>query len=209
MKNKLILITIALILTVSCSQLNFITVRIKLDSQDKFNLSDYEKILYHPFSISPPFTHYKPEPTVLKFFMGDFAKAINEDVTQTEMVNDYFIDKVTFLSEAQKYPNSIIILGKINIKVDKRSVIKEQESNSGKQKKFVQIQHWNMTTEISIIETDSGKEIYNNKFTQKMANADPKTVKFNFDAQFFKTMDQFIQSIEKVKKTQKRFLLIK
>lgn len=209
MKNKVLLAAAAFIMTLSCSTTSYIHVPVILPQSETLSFEDYASVYFTGFDITPEWDQYDPRPEIKTFFLDDFAKAIGKTITPLDRPISYYEEKEKLLQEFNQIENALLITGKISTQISKRSVIQEQKIEGETQKHFVSIEHWDMTMEIILYDSKKAEVITKNEFKEKLSNADPKSLKFNFESLFFKNMDKFIGMSQTQKRFQKRYLLIK
>jgi len=209
-KIKLISIILFIIFSVSCSTKENIRVNINIGDVNIVDLNKYIKILYNDFEIKLPKNSFNSKKYVKDFFLNDFSKAIEKKVEYFDTDTDFFKDSETFLENLKKTQNTLLITGKIRVDINNRNMIKKIKTKSGKRKKsFVQIQDWKMTSDILLIDSNTGKKIYKKSFTENIKDAESFDTKFNFETLFFKTTNRFIKLILNRTKIQDRYLLVK
>lgn len=211
MKNKIIAIIAVTGLFMSCSSnSNTIPVMVSLPDATTQPLANYEKVLADTFTITPAIKNLDATASIKKYLLDDFAKAIDRDVESVEVGDDYFVNPEQYTADLTQFVNSVIITGKIQIDIKKRSIIKDFRDASGKNsRRFVSIQHWQMKATIALLESNSGKIIFKKEYSEKKSNVEPEDALFTFEGMFFRIMDQVIKNFQKGKRIQKRFLLIK
>ncbi len=210
-KIKLIPIILLIIFSISCSHKENIRVNINIGDVNIVDLDKYIKILYNDFEIKlPKDSPFNSKKYVKNFFLNDFSKAVEKKVEYFDTDTDFFKDSKTFLEKSKKILNTLLITGKIKVEINNRSIIKKIKAKSGKRKKsFVQIQDWKMTSYIVLIDSDTGKKIYEKNFIENIKDSETSDIKFNFETLFFKTTNKFIKSILNRTKIEDRYLLVK
>jgi len=211
-KIKLIPIILFIIFSISCSHKENIRVNIRMgDVNNKVDLDKYIEILYNDFDIRlPNDSSFNSKKYVKNFFLNDFSKAIEKKVEYFDTDTDFFKNSKTFLENLKKKSNTLLITGKIKVEAKSRSMIKKIKAKSGKRKKsFVQIQDWKMTSDIVLIDSDTGKKIYEKNFIENIKGTETSGTKFNFETLFFKTTNKLIESILNRTKIEDRYLLVK
>ncbi len=209
-KIKLIPIILFIIFSVSCSTKENIRVNIDIGDVNIVDLNKYIKILYNDFEIKLPKNSFNSKKYVKNFFLDDFSKAVEKKVEYFDTDTDFFKNSETFLENLKKTQNTLLITGKIRVDINNRNMIKKIKTKSGKRKKtFVQIQDWKMTSDILLIDSNTGKTIYKKSFTENIKDAESFDTKFNFETLFFKTTNKFIKFILNKTKIQDRYLLAK
>lgn len=103
------------------------------------------------------------------------------------------------------HPNTLFITGKFTIDIKTRSIVKDAKEK--KKKAFVKIQIWEMTWNMTMIDSDSLKTVKQMTFDAKMKDADPQKTQHNFKSLFDNLTEQFMQNVRKRYKFQSRYLL--
>ena len=183
-------------------------VMVSLPDSDTQNMAGYDRILTDTFSILPEIKTLNAQESIKKYLRDDFAKAIDRDVEAVDLKGDFFKNPREYVANLRQFANSLLITGKINIDIKKRSIIKDFRDPSGKNsRRFVSIQHWNMAANIALIESETGKVIFEQKFTEKKSDVDPNDALFTFEGMFYSVMEKVIKNFQKAKQIQKRILL--
>jgi len=209
-KIKLIPIILFIIFSISCSHKENIRVNISMGDVNIVDLDKYIKIFYNDFEIKLPKNSFNSKKYVKNFFLNDFSKAVEKKVEYFDTDTDFFKDSKTFLENLKKNSNTLLITGKIKVEIKSRSMIKKIKVKSGKRKKtFTQIQDWKMTSDIVLIDSDTGKKFYEKSFIENIKDTETSDTKFNFETLFFKTTNKLIKSILNKTKIEDRYLLVK
>lgn len=210
-KNKLLLslTVLAVLLFISaCSSSQHLVVRFYLDEKKAVDFPKYEEIVLGHFNILFPDNAFDPLPGVQEFFKEDFAKTFNREVIIKPTLISYFKNPDECLEELTTYGNNVYITGNGKVEVKKRSVIKDIKDEKGKKKRdFVKIEHWSMEIEFVIIESRTGKILYQRALTEKLYEVDDQNLQYNFDDLFFKASNKFIHDLMKKRKRQERTIL--
>jgi len=209
-KIKLIPIILFIIFSISCSHKENIRVNISMGDVNIVDLDKYIKIFYNDFEIKLPKNSFNSKKYVKNFFLNDFSKAVEKKVEYFDTDTDFFKDSKTFLENLKKNSNTLLITGKIKVEIKSRSMIKKIKVKSGKRKKtFTQIQDWKMTSDIVLIDSDTGKKFYEKNFIENIKGTETSDTKFNFETLFFKTTNKLLKSILNKTKIEDRYLLVK
>lgn len=173
-------------------------VVIELPDPGSLKFEKYDKILYKDLVIEGIPEGYDPASEIETFFLVDLGRVIEKK-----------IEKWDGEKHGEMSPEGLLIIsGKLKIAIKSRSKIEDvKEGKKKSKKKFVTVQHWDMTMTLDMKDVADGKSVYNEDFKAKLANADAKTVKFNFENLFFKVTNRFTKKVTRTKKMQRRHLL--
>jgi hypothetical protein len=188
---------------VSCTRgSDRIEVRIEVENPHAIDFEKFDKILYQDLTLEWTAKDYTPEEQLRNFFLEELAKNIDKNIEPWA--------GNTSDAEAGIPANALLITGKLTLEIKERSKIKEKKDETGKVKNvFVGIQHWSMTMALVMKDTDTGKDIFKQDFTEKLSDVDSSetTTKFNFEKIFFKMTNRLIMKVQKTKRMQRRYLL--
>lgn len=192
----------------SCSE-SFVQVTLSVSDTQAIDFEQYDKIVYADLILESLPKDYNPGKELNTFFLTDFPKLIGKDI-------DHFTDKEkagkerleSIKESVKETPNSLLITGTLIFDIKSRSKIQEVTDEEGKTERgFVEVQHWDLTLKIEMIELISGKELFKKSYSEKLADADITNPKYNFETLFYKINNRFQKEIMSVKKMQKRYLL--
>jgi hypothetical protein len=181
---------------------NRLEVTLELPDPHSINFDKYEKILYKGVTLESVPKGYDPTPEIKSFFLEDLGRVIEKKVEQWDREK-----------HGEMVPDGLLVIsGNLKISVKSRSKIEDVKGEGkGKKKKgkkqFVTVQHWDMTMTLELKDASAGKAIFKEDFKAKLANADPETLKFNFENLFFKVTTRFVKKVTRTKKMQRRHLL--
>jgi hypothetical protein len=195
-----VLSILAMVCLASCTSGggNRLEVRIQVPDPFAVNFEKYDHIIYKDLSIQSELKTYNPQEEIRGFFLEDFPRIIDKSIEAWDN------EKHTPMPA-----NTLLITGKLKLVVKERSKIEEVEKEEGKGKKrsFVTVQHWDVILSILLDEAGTGKEIYQEEFNEKIADADPVNAKFNFEKLFYKITDRLVKQVTRAKRMQRRYLL--
>jgi hypothetical protein len=187
-------------LTTGCGRgiSNHLEVLIELPDPGSLNFDDYKTVLYKDLEVEGMPENFDPTSRLRNFFIADLSRSIDKKVQQWNESD-----------HGELVPKGLaIISGKLKMEIKSRSKITDDKSEGKGKKKFVTVEHWSMTLELKIKDESTGKEIYEDSFTAKLANAEPDSIEFNFENLFYKVTNRFIHRVTRTKKMQRRHLLI-
>jgi hypothetical protein len=173
-------------------------VLIELPDPSSVDFSKYENILYKDITVEAMPKGYDPSNEIKTFFLEDLKRITEKDV---ELWNRE--------KHGELIPKGLLyVSGKLKLEIKSRSKIQDVKEGGKNKKEFVSVQHWEMIFTVNLKDASTGKEIFNEDYKAKLANADPKTVKFNFENLFFKVTSRFMNKITRTRKMQRRHLIL-
>ncbi|MCX6581775.1 MAG: hypothetical protein NT166_16525 [Candidatus Aminicenantes bacterium] len=200
----------------SCSP-NFSEVKLEVNQLKTIDFNKYDKIVYADLILESTPEDFNPGKELNDFFVGDLSKVLGKNIEPLNMAD---IDKdikgdtedtarlENIKARLGESPNSLVITGKLTFDIKTRTKVDDVKGESGKKEKtFVKVQHWGLTMKVRIIEVDTGKELFNKSYSEKIAGADVHNPKYNFDDLFFKLNNNFTRDLTSKKSTQRRYLL--
>jgi len=192
----------------SCSE-NFVQVRLSVSDAQSIDFEQYDKIVYADLILESLPKNYNPEKELNVFFLTDLAKLIGKDIEHFTSKEKTGKERLESIKESVKEnPDSLLITGTLIFDIKSRSKIQEVTNEEGKKEKgFVEVQHWDLTLKIEMIELSTDKELFKKSYSEKLADADISNPKYNFEKLFFKINNRFAKEIISVKKMQRRYLL--
>ncbi len=192
----------------SCSE-NYVQVRLSVSETQVIDFAQYDKIVYADLILESLPKDYNPENELNTFFLTDLPKLINKDIEHFTSKEKTGKERLESIKESVKEtPNSLLITGELIFDIKSRSKIQEVTDEEGKKERgFVEIQHWDLTLKIEMIELISGKEIFKKSYSEKLADVDVSNSKYNFEILFFKINNRFTKEIISGEKMQRRYLL--
>jgi hypothetical protein len=201
---------VVLFLSVSCSQ-NYVEVRIRVSDAAAIDFEKYDDIVYADMIIESPPKDYNPNKELRTFFISDFSKIIEKDIRHFKDTGKTGDERLNAIKKSVKdASNPLLISGTLIFDIKSRSRIREVKSDEGKkEKKFVQVQHWELTLKIKLTELNTGKELFKKKYSEKLAEAEVSNPKYSFEDLFFKINNRFTKEITSEKMTKRRYLFIK
>lgn len=173
-------------------------VVIELPDPHSLNFEKYDTLLYKDLIVEGMPEGYDPKSEIQSFFLDDLNRVTGKKIETWNSEN-----------HGEKSSKGVLIIsGKIKIAIKSRSKIEDvKEGKKKNQKKFVTVQHWDMTMTLDFKDPSAGKSVFKEDFKAKLANADAKTPKFNFENLFFKVTNRFTKKVTRTKKMQRRHLL--
>ncbi|NIM12835.1 MAG: hypothetical protein GTO45_29890 [Candidatus Aminicenantes bacterium] len=213
-KNKTNLHTISVYMCVcalmffmaSCAGGGSNRVEVRIEVQDPYavDYDKYDKIIYKDLALESDIKNYNPDKEIKYFFLTDLPKVVEKDVEHWDSEKHGDLSSRT---------DTLVISGTLKIEIKERSKIQEvtdtSDEGSGKKKRaFVTIQHWNMKLTVTLKDAADGTEIFNEEFNEKLADADPKSAKFNFEKVFYKITNRLSRKLTKSKRMQRRYILL-
>jgi hypothetical protein len=195
------IICIMALLLVSCSRgASRIEVRLDIPDPQGINLDSYNKIVYKDLTLESMPKEFNPESEVRRFFLDDFAKALEKKVEPWDSEKH---------GDNKSDPGVLVLTGTLKLDVKERSKIEDKKDETGKkQRAFVNVQHWSMNLSLSLKDAVDGKEVFKFTYDEKLAEVNPTNPKFNFEAIFYKITNQLVQKLMKKKKMETRYLLL-
>jgi hypothetical protein len=209
---KFQILALVLIVFYQCSSVDYVLVRTHTKNNQAINLNNYAKIYYTDFVVDfseNSSNGYDPKNDIKQFFLEDLAKNMQISI-------DYLPEKITDVSDqsiiknlSAHYPNSLIITGKMNINVKKRSIIKDFKKESGKKsKKFIQIEHWDFSSKTILIDTAKEAILHAIDYKKIISDVDPDSPKYNFEKAFFNSTHKLLFYLQSNEKKEERYLII-
>jgi hypothetical protein len=191
----------------SCSE-NFVQVRLSVSDTQSIDFEQYDKIVYADLVLESLPKNYNPEKELNIFFLTDLPKIIGKDIEHFKRKEKTGKERLESIKESVKEnPNSLLITGTLIFDIKSRSKIQEVTKEGKKEKGFVEVQHWDLTLKIEMMELSTGKELFKKSYSEKLSDADVSNPKYNFEKLFFKINNRFAKEIMSVKKMQRRYLL--
>jgi len=189
----------AILLFSGCSVEKYSVVSIPVPTKKAIDFIKYEHIYFSPFDIKGTPEGLSPYKVINFFFLDEFPKVIKKKIE-----GPVYPDK---FPEFKK--NSLLIKGKVFLKINRRSVINTKKIKHKKRKVFVKVENWEIQTEIEFFDPLLKKTIFKKMIKSTLNSANPKRPDYNFRYLFRKTTEKFIRRIMRVGKTERRFLLKK
>jgi hypothetical protein len=183
---------------------NRVEVRIEVQDPHAVDYDKYDTIIYQDLTVESDIKNYNPDEEIAYFFLADLPKVFEKDVEHWDSEKH---------GDLSSRPGTLLISGTLKIEVKERSKIQEvkdtSDEGSGKKKRaFVTIQHWDVKLTVTLKDAAEGTEIISEEFNEKLANADPKTAKFNFEKVFYKITNRLARKLTKSKRMQRRYILL-
>lgn len=199
-----------LFFSVSCSQ-NYVEIRIRVNDTAAMDFDKYDRIVYADMNIVSPPKDYNPTDELHTFFLTDLARILEKDVKYFKDTGKTGEERLNAIKESVKdAQNPLLITGDIIFDIKSLSRVQEVKNDEGKkEKKFVQVQHWDLTMEIEITELKTGNKVFKKKYSEKLADAEVTNPKYSFEDLFFKINNRFTKEITVEKMTRRRYLFIK
>jgi hypothetical protein len=208
----------ALLATITLMTLSFIScagggisrqvVRIDIQNPDAIDFEQYDLIVYKDLTIGKMPKDYSPVEEVKTFFLNDLPRVIKKDIESWDN-KKHSVDDLP--------PKTLVISGTLDLDIKERSKIKEVKGDTkkgkgtGKKRRaFVTVQHWNLKLTVTVTEYIKGsdkKELFNQKFEEKLANAEPGNDKFNLETLLFKITNRLARKVSSGKRVQRRYIL--
>lgn len=210
MKSKIIIILSIITIFVSCSKQNHVEIRIPVKIKNAINYKSYDKIFVGDFKIESTLETLNPEVELYQFFIEEFSQSMNKKIEKLSSPDTENETEQSLKEKLKNLPNTLFITGKLKIDIKTRSIVKTVKGiSSGKTKAFVKVHLWDMSLTVTMIDSNSGKMVSETTFNEKLKDADPKKIKYNFKLMFDNITDRIIRkSIRKIR-SQKRYLLLK
>jgi hypothetical protein len=201
MNTKLLIIVGIAVLSAFCSGGgNRVEVRIEVPDPQVISLDKYDTIVYKDLALESMPKDFNPEPIIREFFLGDFTKAVEKKVEIWDSEKH---------GDGKMSPTTLLVTGTLKADIKERSKIGDKKDETGKKiKTFISIQHWSLRLSISMKNAADGSEFFKETFEEKLADANPSMVKFNFENLFFKLSSQLVSRLIKTKKIERRYLLL-
>lgn len=196
----------------ACSSggIGYQTVRFISKTGDSVDFKQYKTIYFPGFTLENPQKDYNPREYIKKFMLGDFAKAIEVSIESLQLDTDYFADQAGFLAAVKRYTSTLILTGKLTIKVSDRTVVDDLPGRGKKEKaRFKKLQNWQIDAHFYFIEADSGKVVLDRKFSDKRSDMEADNPAFSFEGIFYRVTDRFLNQLQRGGKPQQRYLIKK
>lgn len=183
---------------------NRVEVRIEVQDPHAVDFDKYDKIIYKDLTVESDIKNFNPDEEIEYFFLTDLSKVFEKDVEHWDSEEHGDLSSRT---------DTLVISGTMKIEIKERSKIQEvtetSDEGSGKKKRaFVTIQHWNMKLTVTLKDAADGTEIFSEEFNEKLADADPKSAKFNFEKVFYRITNRLARKLTKSKRMQRRYILL-
>ncbi len=192
---------------VGCSN-KFMEVRIEVPGYKGIDFAKYDRLLYADLIVESTPKGYNPETEVREFFLKDLPGILSKDIEAVDAKGKTADEKIEWAKQNQKDPGgTLLITGKLVFDVKTRSKVEEVKEHGKRVKRFVKLQNWGLVLEVVMTELETGKKIFEKEFKEKMAGADVKNPKYNFEALFFKQNSRLQKELTSAKRTQRRYLL--
>jgi hypothetical protein len=173
-------------------------VLIELPDPSAVEFEKYDSIFYKDIAMEGMPKDFDPTKEIQTFFLEDLGRIIEKDVKHWNREK-----------HGEMIPKGLLyVMGNLKMEIKSRSKIQEKKEDGKTKKEFVTVQHWEMVFTVKLKEASTGKEIFNQEFKAKLANADPKTAAFNFENLFFKVTNRFVNRIKRTRKMQRRHLIL-
>ncbi|MCP5050039.1 MAG: hypothetical protein GY940_22930 [bacterium] len=177
---------------------NRLEVMIEMPDPGSLNFDNYKNIIYKDVALESIPKNFDPTGHLRAFFLEDLSRTLEKKIKHWNREE-----------HSEMVPDGLaLVTGKLKLDIKSRSKISEDKEEGKGKKKFITVQHWTMTFSLDIKDASTGKEIFKDTFTAKLANADPASVKFNFENLFYKVTSRFVNKVTRTKKMQRRHLLI-
>lgn len=198
-KRTFLLTVFLLFFFFGCNMEKYTIVHIPVPSKKAIDFIKYKKIFFSPFEITGHLEGFDPQVEVNSFFLSEFPKVINKEISGPVNPKD--------LSGIEK--STLLIEGKIIVKVDQRSIIDTKKARHKKRRVFVKVENWEMELEIFFKDLNQKETVLRKKFKSKLNSADPKRPDYNFKFLFRKITENFIRKVMRIGKIESRFLFKK
>lgn len=188
------------VFTVNCGGgiSNRLEVSLNLPDPGSVQFEKYETILFKGVDLEGIPKDFDPGPFLDSFFIDDISRTIEKQVVAWDRKK-----------HGEMVPKKLLeISGRLKLEINSRSKISDVKENGKIKKKFVTVQHWTMTLTVELKDASTGKMVYKDDYSAKLANAEADAVKFNFDNLFFKVSGRFLKRMTRTKRMQRRHLLL-
>lgn len=197
-KTIMALMIITFLAVTGCKLQNSKIIHFPVTGKNALEFEKYKDIFFENIKIKSFTESYDPSHDIKNFFINEFSKAIDRDITMILKTPE--TEEKTGISKP-----SLVIGGELTLKITKRSIIEEKK----KKKKFVKVENWEMEMKIFFRDTESGKKIFYKTLKSTLNSADPKKPDYNFKFLFREITEKFIRGIRPVGKIERRYLLTK
>jgi len=214
-----------LALAAGCSQ-RYELVRLEIPEKASISLDGYDRVCFVDFALTFSEPGYDPQPQIRKYFTEELPVYIAKPITMLTMpvanlsagvsvanTWDNNLPRQTLLLWQRLFglqPQTLVITGSGAITVKNTSIIRETRDTLGRRRGgFVTQQFWNADLKMQLIDAGTWKVVFEEKQTEKFSAESESPAQFNISSQLNKLGEKLILALQKRKRFQERYLLLK
>jgi hypothetical protein len=225
MKSRIVLLLLLSVLCAACAE-HFLTVTVPFTVKKITDFSAYDDVFFIDFICDVPDADIDAGAEIGRVFSEEIPYAVGKKIVRLDpehwamilgllqryglAVDIQYENSVFFHNVFQAHPRALFFTGKLKLNIKKMGVVKETRDEAGNKKNaYETLQLWEMNMNVSLIEGDSSKVLWQEAYTEKAEPGPETSPQFNFNSMLAKITAKLTATLQPRKELQERFILNK
>jgi len=220
MKNKTSIITAAFLFIVltSCSQTNYVKIRMEIPKKPVIDLTSYKDIFVTNFLENEEVKEFNINQEILDYFSSELKKHLKKDVKTTDISvknEEDFKNPDTWKNINAEEEKAAFFTGSVKYSEETRKSLRKQEKRRfddpfPEESRIETRSFYSLELQIYLIDTQTGKIIYDRNFKENKSYENPnQTPQFAFFDLILEVRDKLLEDIQGYDRLKERYLLAK
>jgi hypothetical protein len=225
MKSRIVPLLLLAVLCAACAE-HFATVNVPFTEKKIADFSAYDDIFFIDFICDVPDAGIDAGAEIARVFSEEIPYAVGQKIVRLDpehwamilgllqryglAVDIQYENSVFFHKVFQAHPRALFFAGKLKLNIKKMGVVKESRDEAGNKKNaYETVQLWEMDMNVSLIEGDSAKVLWQEAYIEKAEPGPATSAQFNFNSMLAKITAKLTATLQPRKELQERFILSK
>lgn len=220
MKNKISIITAAFLFIVltSCSQTNYVKIRMEIPKKPEIDLTSYKDIFVTNFLENEEVKEFDINQEILDYFSSELKKHLKKDVKTTDISvknEEDFKNPDNWKNINSEVEKAAFFTGSVKYSEETRKSLRKQEKRRfddpfPEESRIEARSFYSLELQIYLIDTQTGKIIYDRNFKENKSYENPnQTPQFAFFDLILEVRDKLLEDIQGYDRIKERYLLVK
>lgn len=213
-----LLLPLLFVFLISCTQTNYVKVRMEIPKKPDIDLSPYQDILITNFLEKEEIKNFNANKEIQDYFSSELAKHLKKNVK----LMDISIEKEEEFKDADLWKNvdaeenkSALFTGSVKYTEETRKSLKKKEKRRfddpfPEESRIETRTFYSLELHLYLIDTQTGEIIYDRNFKQNKSYENPnQTALFAFFDLILEVRDNLLEDVKGYERIKERYLLIK
>lgn len=220
MKNKISIITAAFLFIVltSCSQTNYVKIRMEIPKKPEIDLTSYKDIFVTNFLENEEVEEFDINQEILDYFSAELKKHLKKDVKTADISvknEEDFKNPDNWKNINSEEDKAAFFTGSVKYSEETRKSLRKKEKRRfddpfPEESRIEARSFYSLELQIYLIDTQTGKIIYDRNFKENKSYENPnQTHQFAFFDLILEVRDKLLEDIQGYDRIKERYLLAK
>ena len=220
MRNRILIVIFPFLFIslFSCTQTNYVKIKMEIPKDPKIDLSPYKNILITKFLENEEIKDFDINKEISEYFSFELKKNLQKNIKKLDISvkkEEVFKDSGYWKKAISDEKESVLLTGSVKYNMETRKTIRKKEKRRfddpfPEESRVESRNFFSLDLHLYLIDTQNGEIIYDRNFKENKSYQNPnQTADFAFFDLILDVRDKLLEDIQGYDRMKERYLLVK